>query len=89
MDCGRFQGEEGGNDNADWFGLVVQKRGCWCWSGWREVGGDRRMDRRFGVKMGVMEGGLYPIIKNAKRKVWLDPLFNRAYAAFHGVLNGS
>lgn len=41
------------------------------------------------MKMGVMEGGLFPIIKNSKRKVWLGPLFDRAYAAFHGVLNGS
>lgn len=25
LDCGRFGGEEGCNDNADGFGLVVQK----------------------------------------------------------------
>lgn len=23
----------------------------------------KRMDRRFGVRMGVMEGGLFPVIK--------------------------
>lgn len=28
----------------------------------------RRIDRRFGVKMGVMEGGLYPIIKKLQKK---------------------
>lgn len=92
LDCGRFQGEGGCNDNTDGFGPIVQKRAA----GVGQVGGrstgtedPRKMDRRFGVKMGVMEGGLFPIIKNSKRKVWLEPLFDRAYAAFHGVLNGS
>lgn len=87
-----FEGRRGCNDNADGFGLIVQ-RGA---AGAGQVGGrsagtedPRRMDRRFGVKMGVMEGGLFPIIKNSKRKVWLGPLFDGAYAAFHGVLNGS
>lgn len=47
------------------------------------------MDRRFGVKKGVMEGGLFPIIKNSQRKVWPGLLFDGAYAAFHGVFNGS
>lgn len=41
LDCGRFRREEGCNVNADGFGLIVQRKGCWCWSGWREVGGDR------------------------------------------------
>lgn len=92
MDGGRFRREEGCNDNADGLGLRVERRGA----GVGQVGGrsggtedPRRIDRRFGVKMGVMEGGLFPIIKNAKEKVWPEPLFDGAYAAFHGVLNGS
>lgn len=92
LDCGRFRGEEGCNDNADGFGLIVQRRGAGAGHiGGRSAGTEdpRRMDRRFGVKMGVMEGGLFPIIKNSKRKVWPGPLFDGAYAAFHGVLNGS
>lgn len=88
-----FRGEEGCNDNADGFGLIVQRRGA----GVGQVGGrsaetedPKRMDRRFGLRMGVMEGGLFPLIKKLpKNKVWLGPLFDGAYAAFHGVFNGS
>jgi len=71
LDGGRFRGEEGCDDNADGFGLRVERRGA----GAGQVGGrsagtedPRRMDRRFGVKMGVMEGGLFPIIKKLQKK---------------------
>lgn len=71
LDCGRFRGEEGCNDSDDGFGLIVQRRGA----GVGQVGGrsagtedPKRMDRRFGVRMGVMEGGLFPVIKNSQKK---------------------
>lgn len=86
-----MRGRKRCNDKADGFGLLVQRRGAG--AGQIRVGGSagmedpRRMGRRFGVKMGMMEGGLFPIIKNSKRKVWLGPLFDAAYAAFHGVFN--
>lgn len=90
LDFGRFGREEGCNNNADGFGLIVQGAGAGQVGG-RSVGTEdpRRMDRRFGVRMGVMEGGLFPVIKNSPKKVWLGPLFDGAYAAFHGVFNGS
>lgn len=73
------------------MGLDSEKRGAGVGQvGGRSVGTEdpRKMDSRFGVKMGVMEGGLFPIIKkNSQRKVWPEPLFDKAYAAFHGVLN--
>lgn len=71
LDCGRFGGEEGFNDNAKGFVLIVQRRGA----GAGQVGGrsakteePKRMDRRFGVRMGVMEGGLFSAIKNSKKR---------------------
>lgn len=92
MDSGRFREEEGCNDNADEFGLVLQRGGAGAGQvGGRSVGTEdpKRMDRRFAVKMGLMEGGLFPVIKNSKRKVCPEPLYDGAYAAFHGVFNGS
>lgn len=49
----------------------------------------KRMDRRFGVRTGVMEGGLFPVIKKPEKRESSGPLFDGAYAAFHGVFNGS
>lgn len=56
------------NDNADGFGSIVQRGG----PGVGQVGGrsaetqdPKRMDRRFGVRTGVMEGGLFPVIKKS------------------------
>lgn len=69
--CHGLRQEEGCNDNADGFGLVVQRRGAGVDRvGGRSVGTDdsRRLDRIFGVKIGVMEGGLYPIIKTPKER---------------------
>lgn len=66
LDYGRFQEEEGVNNNADGQGLVVQRRDA----GIGPVGGrsagiedPKRMDRRFGVKTGLVEGGLSSILK--------------------------
>lgn len=84
------------NDNADGFGSIVQRGGS---PAVGQVGGrsaetqdPKKMDRRFGVRTGVMEGGLFPVIKKTGKKkgeLWLGPLFDGAYAAFHGVFNGS
>lgn len=78
MDCGRFRGGEGCNDNTDGFGLIVQIRGA----GVGQVGGrsaetedPKRMDRRFGLRMGVMEGGLFPVIKKLPKKQGLARAF--------------
>lgn len=90
-------GLDGGgfNDSADGFGSIVRGGGG---PAVDQVGGrsaetqdPKRMDRRFGVRMGVMEGGLFPVIKKnwKKGELWLGPLFDGAYAAFHGVFNGS
>lgn len=71
LDCGRFGGEKGFNDNADGFAFIVQRRGA----GVGQVGGrsakteePKRMDRRFGMRMGVMEGGLFSAIKKLKKE---------------------
>lgn len=80
------------NDNADGLGSIVQRGG----PGVGQVGGrsamtqdPKRMDRRFGVRTGVMEGGLFPVIKKTEKRESSGPLFDGAYAAFHGVFNGS
>lgn len=53
------------------FRLVVQNRGAAglvrLEGGWWGTEDPSRMDRRFGVKIGVMEGGLFPIIKTQKK----------------------
>lgn len=76
LDCGRFFfvffGRRGCfNDNADGLGSIVQSRD----PGVGQVGGrsaktqdPKRMDRRFGVRMGVMEGGLFPVIKKTEKR---------------------
>ncbi|CAG10589.1 unnamed protein product [Tetraodon nigroviridis] len=90
--------ESGGfNDNADGFGFMVQRgAGPCCWSGWREVGGDTR-SKENGQEIWGENGsdGGWPVPSNKKKKtekggeLWLEPLFDGAYAAFHGVFNGS
>lgn len=73
LDCGRFgRGGGGFNDNADEFRSIVQRRGG---PAVGQVGGrsaetqePKRMDRRFGVRTGVMEGGLFPVIKKKQKK---------------------
>lgn len=76
LDCGRFffflDGRGGGfNDNADRLRSIVQRGG----PGVGQVGGrsamtqdPKRMDRRFGVRTGVMKGGLFPVIKKNLKK---------------------
>lgn len=78
------------NDNANVFGLKVQREGALGQSGWRVVCGHRRsqLNRQeiWGENWGD-EGWPLPVIKKKVQKVWPEPLFNGAYAAFHGVLN--
>lgn len=74
LDYGRFHEEEGGNNNADGFGLVVQRRDAGIGPvGARSAGIEdpKRTDRRFGVKTGLVEGGLFSMLK--KRLLKKDP----------------
>lgn len=62
-----FEGEEGCNDNADGFGLIVQRRGAGAGQvGGRSVGTEdpRRMDRRIWGENGG-DGG-WPLPNNKK-----------------------
>lgn len=66
-----FKGRRGCNDNADVFRADSQKKGCWCGQAEGRLAGTgdpRRMDRRFGVKTGMMEGGLFPVIKKTPKE---------------------
>lgn len=67
-----LDGRGGFNDNADGFGSIVQRGGG---PAVGQIGGrsaethdPNRMDRRFGVRTGVMEGGLFPVIKKKLKK---------------------
>lgn len=70
-----LDGRGGGfNDNADEFGFIVRVDGGGG-PAVGQVGGrsaetqdPKRMDRRFGVRTGVMEGGLFPVIKKKLKK---------------------
>lgn len=69
MHCGRFRG--GCNDNANVFGLKVQREGALGQSGWRVVCGHRRsqLNRQeiWGENWGD-EGWPLPVIKKKKSK---------------------
>lgn len=64
LDCGRFRREEGCNDSDDGFGLMVLG---WCWTGWREVSGDRRSKENGQEIWGENGGdGGWPLPSNKK-----------------------